>query len=55
MIATEVWGEPDAAGAQNIRVVVSQLRRVVLTRGRQLIVTEAGVGYRFVPAGAAEA
>jgi two-component system KDP operon response regulator KdpE len=50
MIATEVWGEPDAAESTNIRVFVSQLRRR-LDPGTtpSQIVTEAGVGYRFVP------
>jgi two-component system KDP operon response regulator KdpE len=51
MIATEVWGEPDAAESTNIRVFVSQLRRR-LDPGHsehQTIVTEPGVGYRFVP------
>ncbi len=50
MIATEVWGEPDAAESTNIRVFVSQLRRR-LDPGSEpsQIVTEAGVGYRFVP------
>ena len=50
MIATEVWGEPDAAESTNIRVFVSQLRRR-LDPGPapSQIVTEPGVGYRFVP------
>jgi two-component system KDP operon response regulator KdpE len=50
MIASEVWGEPDAAESTNIRVFVSQLRRR-LDPGRtpSQIVTEPGVGYRFVP------
>jgi two-component system KDP operon response regulator KdpE len=51
MIATEVWGEPDAAESTNIRVFVSQLRRRLDPdhEESQIIVTEAGVGYRFVP------
>jgi two-component system KDP operon response regulator KdpE len=50
MIAAEVWGDPDAADAANIRVVVSQLRRRIEPGGRPTrILTEPGVGYRFVP------
>ncbi|MDX6376976.1 MAG: hypothetical protein QOE98_1279 [Gaiellaceae bacterium] len=50
MIAAEVWGDPDAAESTNIRVFVSQLRRRLDTGGEtSQIVTEAGVGYRFVP------
>ena len=50
MIASEVWGEPDAAEATNIRVFVSQLRRRLDPgRASSQIVTEPGVGYRFVP------
>jgi two-component system KDP operon response regulator KdpE len=50
MIASEVWGEPDAAESTNIRMFVSQLRRRI-DRGvsPSQIVTESGVGYRFVP------
>jgi two-component system KDP operon response regulator KdpE len=50
MLAAEVWGDPDAADAVNVRVFVSQLRRR-LEPGRRptMIVTEPGVGYRFVP------
>jgi two-component system KDP operon response regulator KdpE len=50
MLATEVWGDPDAADAANIRVFISQLRHK-LEPGRRptRIVTEPGVGYRFVP------
>ena len=50
MIATEVWGEPDAAESTNIRVFVSQLRRRLdLGVKPSQIATEPGVGYRFVP------
>jgi two-component system KDP operon response regulator KdpE len=50
MIASEVWGDPDAAEATNIRVFVSQLRRRLdPDRSPSPIVTEPGVGYRFVP------
>ena len=45
MIVAEVWGEPDAADAQNMRVFVSQLRRKVEADprpGPSLIVTEPG-------------
>jgi len=50
MIASEVWGDADAAEATNIRVFVSQLRRRLDPGGSSSqIVTEPGVGYRFVP------
>jgi two-component system KDP operon response regulator KdpE len=50
MIATEVWGEPTAAESTNIRMFVSQLRRRIdLGITPSQIVTESGVGYRFVP------
>ena len=50
MIASEVWGDADAAEATNIRVFVSQLRRRLdPDHGPSQIVTEPGVGYRFVP------
>jgi two-component system KDP operon response regulator KdpE len=52
-IVTEVWGDPDAADAQNLRVFVSQLRRRIELDPRRpaLIVTDPGVGYRFLPDG----
>jgi two-component system, OmpR family, KDP operon response regulator KdpE len=54
MLATEVWGDPDAADAANIRVFISQLRRKLEPNRRPTrIVTEPGVGYRFVPQGVA--
>jgi two-component system, OmpR family, KDP operon response regulator KdpE len=50
MLAAEVWGSPDAAETENIRVFVSQLRRRLEPGPRPtMIVTEPGVGYRFVP------
>jgi two-component system KDP operon response regulator KdpE len=57
MIVAEVWGDPDASDAQNLRVFVSQLRRKVEADPRrpELIVTDPGVGYRFLPGGSAEA
>jgi two-component system, OmpR family, KDP operon response regulator KdpE len=50
-LVAEVWGDPDAADASNLRVFVSALRRVVEPDpGRpRRIVTELGVGYRFLP------
>jgi two-component system, OmpR family, phosphate regulon response regulator OmpR len=50
-IVTEVWGDPDAAAADNLRVQVSQLRRRIEEDARHpaLIVTEPGLGYRFLP------
>ncbi|MDX6538484.1 MAG: two-component system, OmpR family, operon response regulator KdpE [Gaiellales bacterium] len=50
MIVTEVWGEPDAAAADNLRVQISQLRRRIELDPRhpELIVTEPGLGYRFL-------
>jgi two-component system, OmpR family, KDP operon response regulator KdpE len=50
MLASEVWGSPDAAETENIRVFISQLRRKLESGPRpQVIITEPGVGYRFVP------
>jgi two-component system KDP operon response regulator KdpE len=53
MIVAEVWGDPDAADAQNLRVFVSQLRRKIEADPHRptLIVTDTGVGYRFLPDG----
>ena len=50
-IMAVVWGDPDAADAQNLRVFVSQLRRKIEedARAPRLIVTDPGVGYRFLP------
>jgi two-component system KDP operon response regulator KdpE len=49
-IVTEVWGDPDAAAADNLRVQISQLRRRIELDPRHpaLIVTEPGLGYRFL-------
>ena len=50
-IVDAVWGDPDAADAANLRVFISQLRRRIEPdphRPRR-IVTDPGVGYRFVP------
>ena len=49
-IVAEVWGEPDAAAADNLRVQISQLRRRIEEDPRHpaLIVTEPGLGYRFL-------
>jgi two-component system KDP operon response regulator KdpE len=49
-IVTEVWGDPDAAAADNLRVQISQLRRRIEEDPRhpKLIVTEPGLGYRFL-------
>ena len=51
-IVTEVWGDPDAAAADNLRVQISQLRRRIEEDPRHpaLIVTEPGLGYRFLAA-----
>jgi two-component system, OmpR family, KDP operon response regulator KdpE len=48
-IVSEVWGDPDAAAADNLRVQISQLRRRIEQDPRHpvLIVTEPGLGYRF--------
>jgi two-component system, OmpR family, KDP operon response regulator KdpE len=53
MIVAEVWGDPDAADAKNLRVFVSQLRSKIEDDPRRpsLIVTDTGVGYRFLPDG----
>lgn len=52
MIAEHVWGPDSHVEAENLRVVVSQLRRCIEVDPGQprFIVTEFGVGYRFVPA-----
>jgi two-component system, OmpR family, KDP operon response regulator KdpE len=49
-IVAEVWGDPDAAAADNLRVQISQLRRRIEEDPRHpaLIVTEPGLGYRFI-------
>jgi two-component system KDP operon response regulator KdpE len=52
-IVSEVWGDPDAAAADNLRVQISQLRRRIEQDPRHpaLIVTEPGLGYRFFDEG----
>jgi two-component system, OmpR family, KDP operon response regulator KdpE len=49
-IVAEVWGDPEAAAADNLRVQISQLRRRIEEDPRHpaLIVTEPGLGYRFL-------
>jgi two-component system KDP operon response regulator KdpE len=49
-IVSEVWGDPEAAAADNLRVQISQLRRRIEEDPRHpaLIVTEPGLGYRFL-------
>jgi two-component system KDP operon response regulator KdpE len=49
-IVAEVWGDPEAAAADNLRVQISQLRRRIERDPRhpELIVTEPGLGYRFL-------
>lgn len=53
MLIAEVWGDAGAVDAANLRVFVSQLRRRLepLPGRSGPIVTEPGVGYRFVPQG----
>jgi two-component system KDP operon response regulator KdpE len=50
-IVAEVWGDPGAAGAESLRVHVSALRQKIeeVPRRPRLIVTDPGVGYRFLP------
>ena len=50
-IVAEVWGDPAAADAQNLRAFVSQLRRRIERDPARpsVIRTEPGVGYRFEP------
>jgi two-component system KDP operon response regulator KdpE len=51
MIADNVWGPETHVEPENIRVVVSQLRKriEVDSSDPHVIVTELGVGYRFLP------
>jgi len=53
MLIAEVWGDAEAVDAANLRVLVSQLRRRLEPSPARSgpIVTEPGVGYRFVPQG----
>jgi two-component system KDP operon response regulator KdpE len=50
-LVADVWGEPDAADASNLRVFISALRRLVEPDPGhpRRIVTAPGVGYRFLP------
>jgi two-component system KDP operon response regulator KdpE len=50
-LVTEVWGDPDATDASNLRMFISQLRRTIeRDPGHpERIETAAGIGYRFVP------
>jgi two-component system KDP operon response regulator KdpE len=50
MLMAEVWDDPDATGSANVRMFVSQLRRELAAAAGHAhhIVTEPGVGYRFV-------
>jgi len=48
MLAAEVWGDPDGADIETVRVHVSQLRRRIEPDARPTrILTEPGVGYRL--------
>ena len=52
-LVAEVWGDPEAADASNLRVFISQLRRAIEPDPGhpERIQTAAGVGYRFLPGG----
>jgi two-component system KDP operon response regulator KdpE len=52
-LVSEVWGDPDAADPSNLRVFISQLRRLIEPDPAhpQRIETAPGVGYRFMPGG----
>ena len=57
MIVAEVWGDPDASDAENLRVfdlAAAAARSRPIRASPELIVTEPGVGYRFLPGGAAK-
>jgi len=47
-IQTQIWGEGDVSDAKNLRVFMANLRRKIETGGERWILTEVGVGYRFV-------
>jgi two-component system KDP operon response regulator KdpE len=51
-LVSEVWGDPDATDPSNLRVFISQLRRLIEREPDhpERIQTAAGVGYRFIPA-----
>jgi len=50
-ILSNVWGYADANQMEDLRVYILQLRRKLEENSRKprLIITEIGVGYRFVP------
>ncbi|MDX2259602.1 MAG: response regulator [Hyphomicrobiaceae bacterium] len=53
-ILTSVWGPAHAEDLQYLRVFIGQVRQKLKggrDDGHDLIVTEAGIGYRLVPAG----
>lgn len=47
-ILKEVWGPNSVEHTQYLRVYMGQLRKKIEEEGRQIIVTEPGVGYRLV-------
>jgi two-component system KDP operon response regulator KdpE len=52
-LVAEVWGDPEAADASNLRVFISALRRLIEPDPGHpaRIQTAPGVGYRFLPGG----
>ena len=50
-LLAEVWDDPTATGTANVRMFVSQLRRQIAAVAGHAghIITEPGIGYRFVP------
>ncbi len=47
-ILKEVWGDDYINQLQYLRVFIAQLRKKIETDGVKYIVTESGIGYRFV-------
>jgi len=49
-IQTQIWGDYDPADAKNLRVFMANLRRKIEDNGsgRRYILTEVGIGYRFM-------
>lgn len=49
-IETQIWGEGQTADAKNLRVFMANLRRKIEggSGGRRYILTQVGVGYRFL-------
>lgn len=47
-VLKEVWGDDYIDKLQYLRVFVAQLRKKIETNGIKYIVTESGIGYRFV-------